>query len=300
MRFSVLMSLYAKERPEYLRQSLESVFGQTIKGDEVILVEDGPLTPLLDAVVEEFNRAHPELKVVSFPKNRGLGLALHDGLEQCSNDIVVRMDTDDIAKPDRFEKQLAYMESHPEVSVIGCWMDEFYESTDNVLSIKKTPESSEEIAEYAKGRNPMNHPSVMFRKKDVEAVGSYQHFPMFEDYLLWAKMIVKGYKMHNLQESLMWFRSSPDVYKRRGGWKYACDEARFQKELNSLGLITSLLTYKNIIIRFVVRIMPNKLRKIIYSQLLREKHQEITPPTCVINWCTPVYKLRELTLRLAS
>lgn len=269
MPFSVLMSLYAKERPEFLRLSLDSVFTQTLKPDEVILMEDGPLTDELDAVVKEYQAAQPSLKVVKLPENGGLGKALNQGLKHCSYDLVARMDTDDISKPYRFEKQVAYMNTHPEISVCGSWMDEFYGDIGNVLSVKKTPENHDDIMVYARGRNPLNHPSVMFRKNAVIASGSYQHFPLFEDYHLWARMIVKGYKLHNIQESLMWFRTSPDMYKRRGGWRYACNEARFQRVLNRIGLISAPVAYKNIAIRFGVRIMPNFIRGLIYKKLLR-------------------------------
>lgn len=269
MPFSVLMSLYAKERPDNLRFSLDSIFRQSLPPDEVILVKDGPLTKYLEDIVNAFASAHPEMKIVALSENRGLGRALNEGLQHCSHELVARMDTDDIAKPERFARQVRYMECNPDIAVCGTWMDEFDGTPDNILSVKKTPETHTDITEYARGRNPLNHPSVMFRKSAVLASGNYEHFPLFEDYYLWARMIVKGYKLHNIQESLMWFRSSPDMYRRRGGWKYACDEARFQRALNRIGLISTPTACKNIVIRFGVRIMPNFIRGMIYKKLLR-------------------------------
>ena len=128
MRFSVLLSLYYKENPIFLRESLHSVFGQTLQPDEVILVEDGPLTPALYEVVEEFAGRYSTIKRIVLEKNRGLGNALSEGLKHCSCDLVARMDTDDICKPERFARQLAFMESHPEISVVGAWIDEFQET----------------------------------------------------------------------------------------------------------------------------------------------------------------------------
>ena len=119
MLFSVLLSLYHKESPLFLRQSLTSIFTQTLLPIEVVLVEDGPLTDELYVIIEESTIRHPELKVVSLPSNQGLGKALNEGLKHCSYDLVARMDTDDIAKPDRFEKQMAVFLEHPEIDVVG-------------------------------------------------------------------------------------------------------------------------------------------------------------------------------------
>jgi glycosyltransferase involved in cell wall biosynthesis len=269
MPFSVLMSLYSKERPKFLCVSLESVFAQTLRADEVVLVLDGPITEELQSVVTSYATKYPELRVVPIAKNGGLGKALNEGLKQCSYELVARMDTDDICKPTRFEKQVQYMEHHPEVSVVGAWIDEFIDRKDEITSVRTLPETQAEIINFARGRNPMNHPVVMFRKSAVLAVGSYLHFPLFEDYYLWARMLVKGYQFYNIQESLLWFRSSPDMFKRRGGWKYAMDEVRFQKELKKLGLLSTLQSYKNIVIRFGIRILPNSVRAFIYRKILR-------------------------------
>ena len=269
-KFSVLLSLYWKEGPEFLRQSLDSVFGQTLRADEVVLVEDGPLTPELDAVVKDYSARYPELKVVPLQMNVGLGRALNEGLKYCTNELVARMDTDDVAKPDRFEIQVPFMESRPEVAVSGSWIDEFIGSTDNVVSRRATAESPAEIREFAKSRNPLNHPSVIFRKRAVEAVGSYQHFPLFEDWYLWVRLLNKGYKLANIPEALLWFRTSADVYKRRGGWRYAMDSARFQFTLRRMGFISLPTAVKNSLMRGVVYVMPNSIRGWIYSGLLRK------------------------------
>ena len=269
MSFSVLMSLYAKERPDFLRQSLDSVFNQTLVPDEVILVEDGPITTDLYRVVSEYSDKHPEIKMVLLPVNKGLGLALREGLTHCSNELVARMDTDDVCKPDRFEKQMAFMQSHPEIDVCGSWIDEFIGSIDNVTSQRRTAETASEIAEFARSRNPLNHPSVMFRKSAVERAGSYQHFPLFEDWYLWVRMIHNGSRLANIPESLLWFRTSPDTFKRRGGWRYAKDSAKFQMALCNLGFISTLQAIKGSVIRGTVYMLPNSLRAFIYSKLLR-------------------------------
>lgn len=263
------MSLYVKERPEYLRQSLDSVFNQTVKADEVVLVEDGPITEELDSVVREFQAMHLELKVVPLPTNGGLGNALNEGLKHCTNELIARMDTDDIASPDRFQRQVSFMESHPEIDICGSWLQEFEDNVSNILSVKKVPETHEEISEYIKSRNPLNHPSVIFKKQAVIDSGGYKPFPLFEDYFLWARMMVNGCKFANIPECLVNFRVSPDMYKRRGGLKYAIDSTKFQWYLHKLGLISSFAAIKASILRGSVYILPNSLRSSIYSHFLR-------------------------------
>lgn len=270
MKFSVLISLYCKENPVFLRESLNSIFHQTLLPDEIILVEDGPLTPELYAVVEDFAGQHVEIKRVHLEKNVGLGLALNEGLRHCSCELVARMDTDDVAKPERFAKQVDFMARHPDIAVCGSWIDEFIGTTDNVVSYRRIPETPEELAVFGRKRNPLNHPSVMFRKHAVEAVGGYEHFPLFEDYWLWARMQTSGYLIYNLQESLLWFRTSADVYRRRGGWRYATTELRFQYSLWRIGYISFVNMVYNGATRFFVRILPNTIRKILYNKMVRK------------------------------
>lgn len=269
MKFSVLLSIYHKEKPEYLLQSLDSVFAQTLRADEVILVKDGPLTEELYRVLEEFQGKYQELKTVPLKENVGLGEALNEGLKHCSHDIVARMDTDDICKPDRFEKQLAVFKNNPDVDVVSSWIDEFEGDVKNILSTRKLPETHSEIYEYGKKRCPINHPAVMFKKSAVLTAGGYMHLPLFEDYYLWVRMLVNGAKFYNIQESLLYFRTSSAMFMRRGGLKYALTEVSFLWKMHKIGYVNLISTIKSIFIRFTVRIMPNSIRGFIYKKLLR-------------------------------
>lgn len=268
--FSVLLSLYKKEHPSQLRQSLNSLFSQTLPPNEIILVKDGPLTAELDAVVSDYVARYSILKVVPLPQNQGLGKALNEGLKHCSYDLVARMDTDDIAKPERFERQIKVFEEHPELDLVGAWIDEFEGTPQHILSVRRVPETSEEIREYCKKRCPVNHPVVMFRKSAVLAAGGYQHFPLFEDYYLWVRMLKNEAKFYNIQESLLYFRASPDMFKRRGGWKYAMDELRFQNMMRKMGMIDWKRFIMNVAIRFPARIIPNSLRGFLYKKIMRK------------------------------
>ena len=271
MNFSVLLSLYIKESPDYLRSALSSVFEQTVKASEVVLVEDGPITEELSAVVDEFSKSHEEMKVVKLAVNGGLGNALREGLAHCSYDLVARMDTDDISKPERFEKQLGVFKEHPEYDVVSGNLDEFIDDTSNVVSTRRVPQYHKEIVKYGRRRNPVNHPVVMFRKKAVLAAGGYRDFPLFEDYYLWIRMMINGSLFYNIQEPLLFFRTTNDVFKRRGGFQYACNELVFQKEINRLGYTNKEVMLMNMFIRFGTRIVPNKWRSVFYKKCLRRK-----------------------------
>lgn len=265
--FSVLLSVYHKEHPSFMTLALDSIFNQTVKPAEVVLVEDGPLTPELYELIDEYSKRHRELKVIKLAKNGGLGNALNEGLKHCSHELVARMDTDDVCKPHRFERQLKLFSEHPEVDVCSCWIDEFIDDTVNIISHRKLPELNNDIVRYAKGRCPVNHPAVMYRRSRVMKVGGYQGFP--EDSYLWVKLMMDGAVFYNIQESLIYFRTSNDVYKRRGGWKYAKDDIKAQWTFYRMGFLTFFELAKNVMIRGTVRLMPNFLRMWIYRKFLR-------------------------------
>lgn len=266
--FTVLLSVYKKESPNYLKSCLDSLLNQTLPPDEIILVKDGPLTLNIDKIITEYQSICPTLKIISLPQNQGLGKALNEGLKHCTYNIVARMDTDDIALPDRFEKQVDFMENHPEIDACSAWIDEFIDSPNNIISRRTLPETPEELYKFGKSRNPLNHPAVMFRKSAVIKAGGYQHFPLFEDYYLWVRMIMNGSKLYNLQEPLLYFRSSTEMYKRRGGLKYALTEIKFQILLHKIGYISFYQMLKNCCTRFIARIIPNQLRGFLYKRIL--------------------------------
>lgn len=267
---SVLLSIYNKENPFHLTQALESIMSQTFKADEIVIVEDGPLTEKLYAILEKYESAHKCIKRISLKNNMGLGKALNNGLMNCSYELIARMDTDDIALPDRFEKQVYFMENHPEIDACSAWIDEFIDSPNNIISRRTLPETPEELYKFGKSRNPLNHPAVMFRKSAVIKAGGYQHFPLFEDYYLWVRMIMNGSKLYNLQEPLLYFRSSTEMYKRRGGLKYALTEIKFQILLHKIGYISFYQMLKNCCTRFIARIIPNQLRGFLYKRILHK------------------------------
>lgn len=268
--YSVLMSVYHKEKPEYLEQAIASIQAQTLPTDDFVLVCDGPLNAVLDAVIAKKQQEMGEtLNVVRLAKNGGLGNALNEGIKHCKNELVARMDSDDIAYQDRCEKQIAVFYAHPEVSVCSGIVEEFTSTPDVVDAKRVPPEAHEEIVEFAKKRNPFNHPCVMYKKSAVEAVGSYQDFYLLEDYYLWLRMLMAGYQGYNIQEPLLHMRAGSDMYLRRAGWKYAKTQTRLFKFMKSQGFIDEGQYIKSCVIRSGSALAPNWLRKLMFEKVLR-------------------------------
>ena len=269
MSYSVLMSVYKKEQPEYLSTAIESMLNQTVATNDFVLVCDGPLTDSLDEVISNFEKTNPGLfNVVRLPENVGLAMALNEGIKECKNDIVARMDSDDFSKKDRIEKQLKAMDETG-ADIVGTNVFEFKDDITNLTNSRDLPELDEEIREFAKSRSPFNHPSVVYRKSKVELLGGYGKFDYFEDYYLWITMLQNGCKGYNVQEYLLLMRAGDDLYLRRGGKEYAKHIIAFKKHMLSVGYITRLNYLTQTGARVAVALAPNKLREKIYKKKLR-------------------------------
>ncbi|WP_121639072.1 glycosyltransferase [Virgibacillus sp. Bac330] len=218
-KYSVLMSVYYKENPIFLKDSINSMLEQTIPPDEIVLVKDGDLTNELDEMIYSFKSEYPNLlSVVSLPQNIGLGLALNEGLKKCRNEFVARMDTDDISKKNRCELQLEKFHSNEDLSIVGSHIDEFYENPNNVNSSRQVPIKHKDILKFSRRRNPFNHPTVMYKKTEVLACGGYGDFRRNQDLDLFVRMLNKGYKAENIDSSLVLFRANKDNLIRRKSW----------------------------------------------------------------------------------
>ena len=268
-KFSVLMSVYKKEKKEYLELAINSVFNQTLVPNEVVLVEDGLLTNELEEFIKKLEKKHKCLRVIRFEKNRGLGPALNDGLKECKYEFVARMDTDDICKKDRFEKQINYLIENPDIDIVGTNMTEYDSNMQKITSKKIVPKEHDDIIKYIKKRNQMNHPTVMLKKSKVLESNGYEDFPYFEDYYLWAKMIKNGCKFHNIQEELYDFRAGSSMIQRRGGKKYLPCIKKIEQGLLDLNIISKREFYRNIFIRYIGALIPNKFREFLYKNILR-------------------------------
>lgn len=263
------MSVYAKEKPEYLREAMDSVLHQTLMPDEIVLVKDGILTPELEQVVCEYQEKYSGLHTFQFETNVQLGRALAKGVELCQNDLVARMDTDDIAVPNRFQMQYEYMMAHPEIVALGGWMEEFNDEG-TYSKVKQMPETDEALRSYARYRNPLNHMTVMFRRQDVLEVGNYRHFPYLEDYDLWSRLLMRPGKLHNLPMVLVKMRNNNSVYERRGGFSYFKQYMSLRKVQKEIGLTSGSEYLIALLLTLGMTLQPTFLRKFVYQKILRK------------------------------
>lgn len=271
-KYSVLMSVYYKENPIWLDESIKSMFEQTIKPNEFVLVEDGPLTNELYDVIEKYKIDYPkEFKVISLKENMGLGPALKRGVEECSNEYIARMDSDDYSMPERIEKEFKIFEKYLDIGMVGTNVSEFIDSIDNVVCNVVLPEKNEDIVKFSKRRNPFRHPSIMFKKSEVVNAGNYREYYLCEDYDMWLRMLRNGCKCYNIQEVLVYMRISSDFYKRRGGLKYLKSILKFKNEQFKNGYFTLFDYLKSTIPHILVCLLPNVLRDWVYRNLLRKK-----------------------------
>lgn len=274
MNFSVLISVYKNDKAVDFRTALESITtNQTLKPTEVVLVTDGPVPDDTNQVIDDAEKQYPGLyKVVRFEKNQGLGIALQKGLEATSNDIVMRMDSDDIAVPDRFEKQYRFMVEHPKVAVCGGQIAEFIDVVDNIVGKRTVPCSNEEIYSYMKSRCAFNHMTVCLRRSMILDVGNYQPWFWNEDYYLWIRLMIAKYEFANLLDTLVNVRVGKEMYQRRGGLKYFKSEVGIQKLMRDNGLISWPRYGFNVLVRWCIQVaMPNWLRGFVFQKLFRHK-----------------------------
>lgn len=270
-KYSVLMSLYVKEKPEYLKCAIQSMVDQTLKPDEIVIVKDGKITPELQSVLDEYSKSYPALfNIVGYEKNRGLGLALNYGLEHCHNELVARMDTDDIAKPNRCEKQLMVFEKNPELSLLGSSVDEFYTNPNHIVSRRVVPTSHKEIYEFAKRRSAFNHPTVMYKRSKVLALGGYENLRRNQDVELFGRMLYSGLIAGNIEESLLLFRSNDDLARRRKSWENTKSYINTIKRLWKMGY-SSFGDYMMIAVAQTgMFLLPVKLQHWVYKKFLRK------------------------------
>lgn len=272
--YSVLMSVYYKETSANLKCAVDSILSQTIKTDDFVLVCDGPLSQELNSLIYSYKKGYPGLfHIIRLKKNTGLGNALNIGLKACKNELIARMDSDDISIKNRCEKQINHFNAYPDCDVLSGTVAEFINTPDNIISYKHLPETAAEIARYSKSRNPVNHPCVMYKKCKVLNTGSYQPFFLYEDYYLWIRMLMDDCVFYNMPNTLLLMRSGLDLYKRRGGAAYLKAMVRFQKYLLNSNYITKHEYLLHTLFHGIIIICPNRIRAYIYTHFLRGNNE---------------------------
>ncbi len=268
-RFSVLASLYIGSKPSDLKRCLESIERQTLAPDQVVIVLDGPVVREIKSLIGSFSTRLP-IQTLELEQNQGLGKALSAGLEICKHELVARVDTDDISLARRFEMQVAFLLQNSEVAVLGAAMQETYCFKGKTVSRQRTGVREQlDVTKLARVRNPLNHPTVMFRKTVVDSVGGYVDCSFFEDYYLWARIISANHKIANLSEVLVETEIDEGYFSRRGGWEYLRAERQFLIRLRKLGFLKGYHLVFWIIARAPLRILPSEFRKFIYMLILR-------------------------------
>lgn len=267
MKFSVLMSLYHKEKAEYLAESLQSLVKQTLPADEIVLVFDGEVGEELESIVNQFQFLLP-LTIVRLPQNVGLGKALNEGIKVARNEWLFRMDTDDICYPERFAKQVEFIHANPDVVLFSTQIAEFDQDPTQIIAERRVPVGYEEIIKFNQLRSPFNHMTVAYKKSVLEEVGGYQHHLFLEDYNLWNRIIATGYKVGNLSEVLLYARTAGNaMFSRRRGWIYAKSEWKLYQLKQSLKIQSPIKGFVTFLLRTLPRLMPVSVVKTLYKLL---------------------------------
>lgn len=271
MKFSVLMPVYVKENASYLELALRSITAdQQLKPTEVVIVEDGPITPELDALLTRFEKSDPTIRRYRLQENQGVGKALNFGLRHITSDWVARMDSDDIARPERFAQQVAYLEANPNVQILGSSTEEFDSNPGDKHIERRLPESHEAIMKMMRMRNPINHMTVFFRRDIALKVGGYWEDAYFEDYYLWYKMSKEGARLHNLQNNLVDVRVGNNMVERRSGFGYFKKEKLLLSKFREDGFISWPLFVNLLIVKLTLRTLPVPILKWFYKTFLRK------------------------------
>lgn len=271
--FSVAMSVYKSDDPQFFDRALASITQlQTVMPDEIVLIVDGPVGDGLNRVIRKYEERYPIFQIIRLEKNGGLGNALKLAVECAGNELVARMDSDDVSVPTRFRQQLDYFAAHPQADIVGGDISEFIGGEENVVGTRRVPESNEAIRAYMKKRCALNHVSVMFRREAVLKAGGYLDWFWNEDYYLWIRMWLDGAVFANTGTVLVNVRTGEEMYQRRGGWKYFKSEAGLQSLMLKKGMIRLPRYLLNVGERFVMQmLLPNRLRGAVFRKLARTK-----------------------------
>lgn len=269
-KYSVLMSVYYKEKHEFLRLSIKSMLTQTLKPDQIVIVKDGKLTKELNELIEQFILKEANLfSIIELKNNIGLGLALNEGLKYCRNELVVRMDSDDISLPERCELQIKEFENDFDLDIIGSCVYEFIDDPSCIISSRKVPIEYEDIYRFAKRRNAFNHPTVVYKKSKVLSVGGYSAKRRGQDMDLFARMLYSGCKAKNITQPLLLFRVGDDSAKRRKNWKTTKNRIEIMHGLWKIGFSSFVDFLLVSIAQLFIFSCPILLQNWIYNKFLR-------------------------------
>lgn len=267
---SVIICVYRKDSPRYLSEALDSILNQTFQSDDIVIVVDGPIGNKLKKVLERYKKKSSVIRVLYLPKNVGVGQASNEGLKICKNELVAKMDADDLSVPNRLELQVAAFNQNPKLSVLGGQLAEFVQNDPSkVVSYRKVPTKFSDIKTFARRRSPFNNQTVMYKKSVIMAVGAYPKLNRAEDYYLFSKVIVSGYLVENLSDVLALFRLDEDAYRRRKTWRHTKENIAARREIRRLGLMRRSDFIVTTAGQIAVFILPTSFMKTLYRHLRR-------------------------------
>jgi glycosyltransferase involved in cell wall biosynthesis len=270
MNFSVLMSVYKNDRPEWFKQAIDSLLNQTLPSDDIVIVADGPLTPQLDVVLHQYEN-EKSISLIRLRKNMGLGNALNVGIKQAKNELIARMDSDDIAVLNRFELQIAEFNKNPELDILGGQIAEFIDNPDEIIAYRKVPITHLEIKEFARRRSPFNHPTVMYKKSTIQKLGCYDISAIrIEDYDLWLRALSGGAVCANLDVVLLKYRSTIDAMKRRKTLTSLKNHIKARSRFYARGHISLADLLYGVTTQTALCILPTRLANIAFKRAARE------------------------------
>ena len=270
--YSILMSVYKNDKAEFLSTAIESMLKQTIKSNDFVIVRDGPLNSDLENTLKNYAQKNNQIHIVGLEDNSGLGKALDYGLSFCKNELVARMDADDISLPDRCEKLLNKFNSNPSLSIVGTDIDEFIDDPAKPISSRVVPTTDIEIKKYIRKRSPFNHPTVMFKKSEVIRCGGYGPLKRKQDMDLFSRMLNMGCVAENIPESLLLFRANEENWKRRRSKEYRKNTIDVAK-LNYKRKYISIFDLLYIVIgQYALCLIPSRiLNKLLRKEIGKEK-----------------------------
>ena len=268
-KYSVLMSVYSKDNGEYLKLAIDSMINQTLKPDEIVIVKDGKIPSSLEKVIKDAKLKFSKIVEVQLKTNVGLGLALNEGLKVCKNELVARMDADDISLLERCKKQVLMFEKNKKLDIVGCPVLEFSDNPENIIGKRRVPLTYKEIYNYSKKRDAFNHPTVMYKKSKVLKCGGYGDYRKNQDTDLWIKMLASGSQAMNLDEELFLFRFDENTYKKRKNWLNTKTLIKIRWNAYKIGF-SSLLDFLIIsVIQLAIFVLPVSFQKFVYKKVLR-------------------------------
>lgn len=264
---SVLMCVYRGDKANFFREAVDSILNQTVKPDEVVIVVDGPVGGRMTKVLSEVKQKYKQVKVIQLPKNVGVGPASNEGLKRCRNELIAKMDADDIAVPERLELQLTEFLKDAKLTLLGGQLAEFSGHKENIVSYRRVPTSGAEIRKFARKRSPFNNQTVMYKKSDALAVGGYPDLNRAEDYYLYSKLIAEEYKVKNLSEVLVLFRLDDEAIGRRKTWRHTREIIRARNEIRKLGVSSWFDLIITTMGQLLVFVTPSFFAKWVYGRL---------------------------------